>query len=263
MNLLLIGCGHLGQTMLRRWLAQDNTLHVTVIKPTPLDAEFITPRITWHNSLPADMPVPDVIIYAVRPQQLAAVLPLYKNLAQECLNISVAAGWGLAKFAALLGNAPLIRTMPNLPAQIGQAITPAIANAPCTSAHRVMAEHLFGMIGQLVWLDNESQMDAATALSGSGPAYVFYLAAAMREAGIQLGLSATLATNLARATVQGAGNYLAQPTFELARLYQTMLLPGGTTEAAFTRLLADDGMMQLMQETMQRAATRAAEIGKA
>lgn len=263
MNLLLIGCGHLGQTMLRRWLAQDSTLHVTIIKPTPLDAEFITPRIVWHSSRPAPLPVPDAILYAVRPQQLADVLPLYKNLAQECLNISVAAGWSLAKFTTLLGHVPLIRTMPNLPAQIGQAITPAIANTLCTSAHRIMAEHLFGMIGKLVWLDHESQMDAATALSGSGPAYVFYLAAAMREAGIALGLRDDLATELARATVQGAGNYLAQPICNIATLHQTMLLPGGTTEAAFTRLLADNGMMQLMKETMQRAATRAAEIGKA
>jgi len=261
MHLLLVGCGHLGQTMLRRWLECDENLRVTIIKPTPLNG-FDDPRLTTHSSLPPDTGQPDVIIYAVRPQQLAAVLPAYRALAADALNISVAAGWSLAKFAVYLGNAALVRTMPNLPAQIGQAITPAIANAACSSTAKQQAEHLFNMIGKLVWLEDEAQMDAATALSGSGPAYVFLLASAMRAAGIQLGLSDTLATELTRTTVQGAANYLAQSQHDLATLYQTMLLPGGTTEAALTRLLASDGLPALMQEAMQLAAKRAGEIGQ-
>lgn len=262
MHLLLVGCGHLGQTMLRRWLACDPKLRVTVIKPTPLGVEFQQANIAWHVALPHDLSKPDAVLYAVRPQQLAQVLPDYRGIAQGRANISVAAGWTLAKFAPFLGNAPLIRTMPNLPAQIGQAITPAIANAACGTAERQLAEHLLGMIGQLVWLEQEAQMDAATALSGSGPAYVFLLAAAMREAGIKLGLSEDLATTLSRATVQGAGNYLAQPDMDIATLYRTMLLPGGITEAAMTRLLADDGMSALLAEAMRRAAEKAGEIGR-
>lgn len=261
MHLLFVGCGHLGQTMLRRWLQQDAALRFTIIKPTPLEAEFSDPRIVWHPALPTGFAAPDMIVYAVRPQQLAAVLPSYRALAAQALNISVAAGWSLSKLTAHLGDVALVRTMPNLPAQIGQAVTPAIANAACPAAARQTAAALFGMIGTVVWLDDEAQMDAATALSGSGPAYVFLLAAAMREAGIALGLSDKLATDLARATVQGAGNYLADPAYDLATLYRSMLLPGGTTEAAMTRLLATDGMISLIREAMQRAATRAAALG--
>ncbi len=262
MHLLLVGCGHLGQTMLRRWLKQDPALHFTVIKPSPLGGEFATPRIAQHSTLPTALPPLDAIIFAVRPQQLTTVLPDYHGLAAATLNISVAAGWTLAKFVPYLGSAKLVRTMPNLPAQIGQGITPAFANAACTEQDRGLATRLFNMIGETVWLEAETQMDAATALSGSGPAYVFLLAAAMREAGIKLGLSPELATALSRATVQGAGNYLAQPETDIATLYRSMLLPGGTTEAAMTRLLAEDGLPVLLQEAMTRAAERAAVIGK-
>lgn len=261
MHLLLVGCGHLGQTMLRRWLECAPKLHVTVIKPTPLGNDFLSDAVTWHDKLPTPWPKADIILYAVRPQQLSQVLPDYRDIAQGRTNISVAAGWTLAKFASFLGDVPLIRTMPNLPAQISQAITPAIANDVCDVTARHAAEYLFSMIGTLVWLEEETQMDAATALSGSGPAYVFLLAAAMRDAGISLGLSATLATDLCRATVQGAGNYLAQPGMDISTLYRSMLLPGGTTEAAMTRLLEADGMIALLQEAMRRAAAKAHEIG--
>ncbi len=261
MHLLLVGCGHLGQTMLRRWLTQDKNLRFTIIKPSPLGDEFRHATITWHPALPDDLAKPDAILFAVRPQQLAQVLPAYRAIAQGVTNISVAAGWTLAKFAVFLGDAPLIRTMPNLPSQIGQGITPAIANATCGATARQAAEHLFGMLGQLAWLETEAQMDAATALSGSGPAYVFLLASAMRQAGIDLGLGAELATALSRATVQGAGNYLAEPSMDIATLYRTMLLPGGITEAAMTRLLAADGMTVLLQEAMRRGAAKAQEIG--
>lgn len=263
MHLLLVGCGHLGQTLLRRWLQQDAALRFTIIKPTPLGPEFSAPRVAWHSALPVLDGAPDAIFYALRPQQMAAVLPAYAALAQGAVNISVAAGWTLAKFAGYLGQAPLVRTMPNLPAQIGQAITPAIANAHCDAKGKKLAEHLFGMAGSLAWLDDEGQMDAATALSGSGPAYVFLLAAAMRESGIRLGLSAGVATALARATVRGAGNYLAEPGMDIATLYQTMLLPGGTTEAALERLLREDGMGRLLDEAMALAARRAGAIGQA
>lgn len=262
MRLLLVGCGHLGQTMLRRWLAQKPDIACTVIKPSPLPSALSGVNLVWHDHLPAALPQPDIILYAVRPQQLAAILPDYRNLAAAALNISVAAGWPLAKFTPHLGAVRFVRTMPNLPAQIGQAVTPAFANDRCTAPDRAAVEQLFTMMGALVWLEAEAQMDAATALSGSGPAYVFYLAAAMREAGIALGLSPAMAANLARATVQGAGNYLAQPDMDIATLYRAMLLPGGTTEAAFTRLLAADGLSPLVKEAMQRAAARAAAIGQ-
>lgn len=261
MHLLFVGCGHLGQTMLRRWLALDQNLTFSIVKPTPLGDEFHHANVACYTALPGDLAKPDVVLYAVRPQQLTQLLPAYRDIAQGTTNISVAAGWSLAKFATFLGDAPLIRTMPNLPAQIGQGITPAIANTACDAKKRQTAERLFGMLGQLAWLETEAQMDAATALSGSGPAYVFLLAAAMRDAGIKLGLGAALATDLSRATVQGASNYLAQPNMDIATLYRSMLLPGGTTEAAMTRLLADDGMSAMLQEAMRRAADKSREIG--
>lgn len=261
-HILLAGCGHLGQALLRRWLGADEKFKFTVIKPTSLPEEFSgNSRVVQHTRLPPELPPPGAIIYAVRPQQLPAVLPDYAALAAGCVNISVAAGWTIAKLARYLGAVAIIRTMPNVPAQIGQGITPMMANAACDGRARGLAEALFGAAGETLWLDDEAMLDPATALSGSGPAYVYLLTAAMEESGVKLGLTPAAAALLAQATVRGAANYMAQSGQSAEMLMRAMLLPGGTTEAAMQRLLADDGMKRLLHEAMQRASARAQEIG--
>ncbi|MEJ0063797.1 MAG: pyrroline-5-carboxylate reductase [Alphaproteobacteria bacterium] len=260
--IILVGCGHLGQAMLRRWLDHNEDYHFTVVKPSPLPDDLAShARVTWVAE-PPNAAEAAAIIYAVRPQQLAAILPAYRDLARTCPNISVAAGWTLKKLAQYLGDAAIIRTMPNLPAQIGLGVTAAVANDRCDQATKDLAENLLHATGEVAWLDDERQMDAVTALSGSGPAYAFLLAAAMEEAGIKLGLPQPVAGRLARQTVYGAAAYMVQGDQAADELWRAMQLPGGTTEAAFTRLLAADGMTPMILEAMQRAAACAAEIGQ-
>lgn len=264
MHVLLVGCGHLGQALLRRWLNENTDLHFTIIKPSPLpDDCAVSQRIVWHTALPDNLASPDVIIYAIRPQLMAETLPQYRVLAQRATNISVAAGWSTQKIALYIGDAAIIRTMPNVPAQIGQGMTPMVANATCDDGDRAIAEALFRAVGAFVWLDDEAQIDIATAVSGSGPAYVYLLAAVMTAVGTELGLPPDTAATLARATVRGAANYMVQSGETAETLYKAMLLPGGTTEAAMRRLLASDGLGTVMREAIIQAARRARQIGTA
>jgi pyrroline-5-carboxylate reductase len=262
-NLLLVGCGHLGQALLRRWLAAGAEFNFTVIKPTPLPPEFSSPHLRWLQQPSQLETQPDVILYAVRPQQLSALLPAYQPWAAKALNIAVAAGWPMQRYAALLGeDCALIRTMPNLPAQIGQGVTPSIANAACSATHHQIAETLFTQVGQIFWLKDEAQMEAATALSGCGPAYLFLLAASMRQVGIELGLPDQLALDLTRGTLQGAGNYLAASVLDPETLCRNVQSPNGATAAAMTRLISDQGMLPMMRDGMKRAADRAKALAK-
>lgn len=264
MHVLLVGCGHLGQALLRRWLAENAALNFTIIKPSPLPDDLaISQRIVWHMTLPDNLASPDIIVYAIRPQLMAETLPQYRTLAQQATNISVAAGWSTQKIALHIGNAAIIRTMPNVPAQIGQGMTPMVANAACNIKNRAIAETLFRAVGAFVWLDDEAQIDIATAVSGSGPAYVYLLTAAMAAVGTELGLSPATATTLARATVRGAANYMAQSDQNAETLYKAMLLPGGTTEAAMRRLLAPNGLGAVMRDAITKATERARQIGAA
>ncbi|MGB4101760.1 MAG: pyrroline-5-carboxylate reductase [Alphaproteobacteria bacterium] len=264
MDILLVGCGHLGQALLRRWLEKIPGLNFTVIKPTPLPDDLGTQRhVRWLSALPPDLPQPQAIVYAIRPQIMADTLPAYRALAQRATNISVAAGWTIQKLAAQLGDGAIIRTMPNVPAQIGQGMTPMCANAACDPAARRIAEDLFRAAGTTVWMETESHMDIATAVSGSGPAYLYLLTAAMEAAGISHGLPPATAALLARTTARGAANYMEHSGQTAEALYKAMLLPGGTTEAALQRLLNDSGMPTIVGDAIALATARARQIGAA
>jgi pyrroline-5-carboxylate reductase len=266
-DLLLVGCGKMGGALLRGIVAARLASTIVVVEPSapPADVQALK-SVVWRPSLEAVDPAfaPDVIIIAVKPQLIAEILPPYARFATAVF-LSIAAGTTLDSLATILKNpaAPIVRTMPNLPASIGKGMTVAVANAAATPEQRALCDKLLGAVGQTAWLEQEALLDAVTALSGSGPAYVFALCEAMAKAGEALGLSAEMAAQLARQTVVGSGALLAKAPESASDLRRAVTSPKGTTEAALTHLLADDrGLNALLLEAMSAAATRAKELAK-
>ncbi len=255
MRILLVGAGKMGGALLRRWhdlgVAQD----ILVID-------------TARNlTSPADLPAgfaPDVIVFAVKPQTLPDILPDYRRFTDAgALSISIAAGRTTAFFARHLGDgAAVIRTMPNTPAAIGEGITGAYAPPHVSAEQRALAQHLLSPVGAVVWVDDEDQLDAVTAVSGSGPAYVFLLIEAMAIAGEKLGLAPDIAMTLARQTVIGAAALAkAEPQNSARLLRESVTSPNGTTAAALAVLMRDEaGLAAVMQEALRAASDRAREL---
>ena len=219
----------------------------TVSSPLLIDAEF----------------QPDVIILAVKPQVISDVLPSYQTYAAKgALIISIAAGARISLFEESFGKtSAVIRTMPNTPAAIRRGMMVSCANAYVTDLHKEMCDQLMQAIGTTAWVEDESLMDAVTGLSGSGPAYVFYMIQAMTEAGVAAGLPADLAEKLAKTTVSGAGELalLSSETVEQLRINVTS--PNGTTAAGLNVLMSDDGLSKLMEATVAAATARSNELG--
>lgn len=263
-NLLLVGCGKMGRALLSGWKRADKETVITVIDPAPQPADTKNLKsLSWlatPDKIPATF-TPDAIIIAIKPQQMALTLPAYARF-QSGVFLSIAAGQTIAHMSKLLGsgNHAIIRAMPNLPASIGAGISVAVANAHTSPAQFELAETLLRAGGEVAWIEDENLLDAVTALSGSGPAYVFALVEAMATAGEKLGLTSKLSYQLARQTIIGSGTLLAQSTESAASLRQNVTSPGGTTEAALSQLLANNGLMDLMFKTMQAAAKRAKEL---
>lgn len=258
-GLVLLGCGRMGGAMLHGWLAQGlEPGSVTVIDPH-LSAE-------WHNrGLRVNAALPDapaVLVLAVKPQMMADALEGMPPL-QDTMILSVAAGTTIAAFEATFPGAPIVRVMPNTPAAIGQGISAMIGNARATGAHLDLAERLMKAVGRVVRLDREEQMDAVTALSGSGPAYVFHLIEAMARAGEAQGLPPAMSLDLARMTVAGAGALAVHADEDPAILRENVTSPGGTTAAGLRVLMdPDTGLPPLMARTIAAAAERARELGR-
>ena len=209
------------------------------------------------TAAPADM-VAGVLFLAVKPQAMDAVLPPLKTLVgPKTVVVSVAAGKTLAYLERHLGQAAMVRAMPNTPAMIGRGVTGAYANAGVDAEQKAQVEALLKVSGPVEWVTGEGDIDAVTALSGSGPAYVFYLVECMAEAGRKLGLPADLAMKLARETVSGAGELLHQSPDDASRLRQNVTSPGGTTAAALSVLMAEDGMQPLFDAALAAARRRA------
>ena len=258
-GLVLVGCGRMGGAMLRGWLARGlEPGAVTVIDPR-LAPEWQNRGLRVNAALPGD---PAVLVLAVKPQMMADALGGVPRLA-DTLVLSVAAGTTIATFEASFPGAPIVRVMPNTPAAIGQGISAIIGNDHATPADLDLAETLMGAVGRVVRLDHEDQMDAVTALSGSGPAYVFHLIEAMARAGEAQGLPAALALDLARMTVAGAGALAVHADEDPASLRENVTSPGGTT-AAGLRVLMDPetGLAPLMARTVAAAAERGRELGR-
>ena len=201
--------------------------------------------------------MPEAVVLAVKPQAIDAALPVYRRWVDPAtVFLSIVAGKTLAGLARHLGHAALVRTMPNLPAAIGRGFTVACANAWVTPDQRQLCDGLLAAVGESAWVDDEALLDAVTAVSGSGPAYVFLLIEAMARAGEREGMPADLALRLARSTVAGAGA-LAQLSDESpAQLRESVTSPGGTTQAALDLLMAADGLEALMARAVAAAAAR-------
>ena len=204
---------------------------------------------------------PDVVLLAVKPQVMDQVVPAYRRFA-DAVFLSIAAGRTIASLETILGgDAAIVRAMPNTPASVRRGATGLFANRNVTPAQRAACDQLVTAVGQAVWVEAEKQLDAVTALSGSGPAYVFLLVEAMEAAGARLGLPADTARLLARATVAGAGELLRQSPLPAASLRQNVTSPNGTTHAALQVLMRDrGGLAGLMSEALAAAARRAEEL---
>jgi pyrroline-5-carboxylate reductase len=177
--------------------------------------------------------------------------------------LSIAAGITIRRLQELLGSGQaVIRAMPNLPASIGKGISVAITNKQISAGQRTLADRLLKTIGETAWVEDEKLIDAVTALSGSGPAYVFALCEAMAKAGESLGLPKDLAARLARTTVIGSGTLLEQSSETAEALRRAVTSPGGTTEAALKHLLAAGGLQDLMLKAMTTAAERAKDLAQ-
>jgi len=262
--IVLIGAGNMGGAMLAGWLKSGipgASILVLDPGPPPVMQKLIADNGVRHETATPAGVTAGVLFIAVKPQIMDAVLPPAKGLVgPETVVVSVAAGKTLANLEAHLGEAAMVRAMPNTPAMIGRGVTGAYGNAKVSDAQREQVHALLKVSGPVEWVQAEADIDAVTAVSGSGPAYVFYLVECMAEAGRKLGLPADLAMRLARETVSGAGELLHQSPDDAARLRQNVTSPGGTTAAALSVLMADEGMQPLFDRAIAAARKRAEEL---
>jgi pyrroline-5-carboxylate reductase len=261
-SVLLVGAGRMGGALLQGWLASGfppSRIFVQEPSPPPDIAEAIARAGIRTGTPPAMDGPPQVILLAVKPQAMDQVLPTVAPLSgPDTVVLSIAAGRSIDSMARLFpANTAIIRAMPNTPAAIGRGITALCANAHTTQAQRTACERLLKASGETVWVEEEGLIDAVTAVSGSGPAYVFLLAECMAEAGRAIGLDADLAAKLARATVSGAGELLHQSTLGPDELRRNVTSPNGTTQAALDVLMGSAGAAHPMQELIARAVEAA------
>ena len=266
-TLLLVGCGNMGFAMLKGWRVSDPSLECHVVEPSAeLAARAETTgaqAVASADQLAPDLD-PDLIILAVKPQVMADVVPTYARFAGgPATFVSVAAGTTMATLGALLpGPTPLIRCMPNTPAAIGAGMMVCCANAQATQAAMDLTTTLMATSGEVAWIEDEGLMDAVTAVSGSGPAYVFHMIEALTEAAEAVGLPPDLSGRMAMQTVMGAGAYAARSETPPGTLREQVTSPGGTTAAALNVLMGEDRLRKLMRDAVTAARDRGAELAK-
>jgi len=265
-SLVLVGAGKMGGAMLRGWLAGGlPAAGVALIDPAPA-AEIVALAAEHRlalNPATGDLAPPDVLVLAVKPQMLDSAAPRVAPLAGPgTMALSIMAGKTIADLRARLPDArAFVRVMPNTPAAVGRGAAAGFANEAVGARQRAWAERLMRAVGVFDWVADETLIDAVTAISGSGPAYVFALVEAMARAGEAVGLPADLAMRLARATVEGAGELLhRQPETPAAQLRVDVTSPAGTTAAALAVLQAPDGLQALMTRAAAAAHRRAREL---
>jgi pyrroline-5-carboxylate reductase len=266
--LLLAGAGNMGFALLSGWLAGGLDPARIIVQDPALQprvkGELEGRGIQVRAEVAALPQPPEVLLLAVKPQVMDEVLPqLARLVGRNTVVISIAAGRRIEGLAAHLpAGASLVRAMPNTPASVGRGITVAVANSRVTAGQRDVCDRLLRAVGEVAWIDDEGLMDAVTAVSGSGPAYVFHLAEALAEAGVQAGLAPELAQRLARWTVAGAGELLYRSDLEAVTLRRNVTSPGGTTAAALEVLMAQGGLSELMGKAVAAAARRSRELAK-
>jgi pyrroline-5-carboxylate reductase len=261
-TIVLVGAGKMGSAMLEGWLARKLApRRIVVFEPQPSQAiRALARRGVRLNSRGEIGPVAALVV-AVKPQTAPEALPpLAPLVGRRTVVVSIMAGRTLAFLERLLPNAAIVRAMPNTPAAIGRGITVAVANRKVTPAGRRLAHRLLAATGAVEWVADESLMDAVTALSGSGPAYVFLLAEAMARAGAAAGLPPALAEKLARETVAGSGELLHRSPLPAAALRANVTSPGGTTAAALEVLMGPGCLEELMTRAVAAATRRSKDL---
>jgi pyrroline-5-carboxylate reductase len=268
-QITLLGCGKMGSAMLEGWLADTNLdANFTIIEPDQTHLGWLKEQKAVRlyadctAAIADSVTVNTMIVLAVKPQIMDdAIAGLGVMRHAGCPYLSIAAGISTGWLKQRLGDeAIVIRAMPNTPAAIGKGITALYANAP--NQARDLASQLLAAVGQVVHVQDEALMDGVTALSGSGPAYVFLLVEAMTEAGIKAGLPDDLASELAKATVCGAGALIAAVDTAPAILRENVTSKGGTTAAALAVLMARDGLASLMTKAVAAAKARSIALGE-
>ena len=265
---ILVGCGKMGGALLAGWLARGTTgadAPVIVVEPAtastaPLQSAPGVTMVADAAQLAAD-PAPSVVVFAVKPQAMDQVVPPYRRFASAAF-LSIAAGRPIAFFERHLGPAAaVVSAMPNTPAAVGRGITVACANAQVSASQRDFCGTLLSAVGEVAWIEDERLLDPVTAVSGSGPAYVFLLVEALAVAGEAAGLPAELAMRLARATVAGSGELLHRAAEPAEQLRRNVTSPGGTTAAALEVLMAKrGGLAGLMKRAVAAATRRSREL---
>ncbi len=267
-TILLVGCGKMGGALLDGWFKHGlNPVDILVVEPAGRGAVRPCadhPALTVLPSV-AEVPrdfVPDVVLFAVKPQIADTVVPAYRSFAaQRPVFLSIIAGKTTAYFQRhFAADAAIVRAMPNTPAAVGKAVSVLYAAPAVGGVQRRVCEVLMAAVGTVEWIGEEALMDAVTAVSGSGPAYLFLLAECLRDAATAAGLPADLAARLARATVIGSAALLDQDATAPEVLRQNVTSPGGTTAAALSVLMAQDGIGPLLARAVAAATQRSKEL---
>jgi pyrroline-5-carboxylate reductase len=265
-DLVLAGAGNMGGAMLAGWLAgglDPKKIIVPDPSPPPAIAALLAKHgVEAHATLPERSAPPAVLLMAVKPQVMEDVFPpLAKRAGPGTLVLSIAAGKTIASFEKHLApGIAVVRSIPNTPAAVGRGITVAAPNKHVTAAQRALCDGLLGAIGEVGWVDDEALIDPVTAVSGSGPAYVFYLTECLAAAGVKAGLAPDLAMRLARATVAGSGELMRQSDLGPDQLRKNVTSPNGTTFAALQVLMAETGLGPLMDDAIAAATRRSREL---
>jgi pyrroline-5-carboxylate reductase len=262
-HIVLAGAGKMGGAMLTGWIAGGlDPKRAIVIDPYVSDEiKALAAKGVRLNPDVKDIGAVAALVLAVKPQMFAEVGPTLRTIARSSLVVSIMAGTTIAGIAKACGG-NVVRAMPNTPAAIGRGITVAVPASDVSPAQRDLTDALLRATGSVEWVDDESLIDAVTAVSGSGPAYVFLLAEEMARAGIAAGLPPELAMKLARETVSGSGELLRQSDLDAATLRKNVTSPGGTTAAALAVLMADDGFEPLLTRAIAAATARSKELAK-
>lgn len=265
-DLVLVGAGKMGTAMLEGWVGLGlDPARVTVLEPSPTPAiAALRERGLRLNPGAGGRQAADVVVLAVKPQVAPDLLPgLARFVGPRSLVVSIMAGRRLDFLGAgLPPDTAIVRAMPNTPAAVGRGMTVAVPNAHVTPSQREAADALLATTGALEWVEDEGLLDAVTAVSGSGPAYVFLLAESLARAGEAAGLPAALAARLASETVAGAGELLHRSADPPARLRENVTSPGGTTAAALAILMGPDGLDALVKRAVEAATQRSRDLGR-
>ena len=262
-KILLVGCGNMGHALLKGWQAMPEPPHVTVVEPTDAlrdrAADAGAEVYPWARELPADL-APDLIIMAIKPQMMEKVLPDYAHL-DGCF-LSIAAGTPVAAISAALGEKAIVRCMPNTPAAIGKGVFGLYANPQVTAEQVAMVRDLLSPGGTVLEVAAEEDIDRITAISGSGPAYLFHMIEALSEAARRIGLPDDVALAAARATIFGAAALAEGSEEDAGQLRKNVTSPNGTTAAALEVLMGEDRLTNLMTEAAEAAFRRARELAE-